>query len=378
MTRPEDQFYPDSMVIGGADGRSMANREDDTSAKQEQETSIQPEHDYHLGAFLMGQSPAEQILGLVQKEAVHPELQWDTSYDDQEMCDNCGEGVITEDESYVCSSCGHQGTVDTEDPFHDPDALDQGYPDMEGFASRKRLAVAPGEKYRGGSSGITITDVQDGVVSYQFDPVSEGDNAYTMSVDDFENMLSDAENPFKRAARTSDRDSSVDRLIPEDDEYMLDTNASRRSASVAMDKLERMKRGETVITNDAEMDEMSASGDEAAHTIRSLPNPNQIGTQDQYEAWIGEERGINASRRTADWLSERNNDPYGTPSSHEFWNSVDFEEIGPYRIFERDGKWYAHHKQQNRESGSYHESPGVRRGRPHDYWKAEEPYLLRS
>jgi hypothetical protein len=48
-----------------------------------------------------------------------------------------------------------------------------------------------------------------------------------------------------------------------------------------------------------------------------------------------------------DWLHERNNDPYGTPGNHEFWNGVDYEDIGEARIFERDGKWYLHHRRQN-------------------------------
>lgn len=61
------------------------------------------------------------------------------------------------------------------------------------------------------------------------------------------------------------------------------------------------------------------------------------------------ERAVTASKTAAspDWLRERNNDPYGTPPNHEFWNSVDFEDIGDMRVFERDGKGYLYHRRQN-------------------------------
>jgi hypothetical protein len=43
-----------------------------------------------------------------------------------------------------------------------------------------------------------------------------------------------------------------------------------------------------------------------------------------------------------EWLRERVNDGYGTPNRHQFWESVTFERIGAYKIFERDGVWYAY------------------------------------
>ena len=52
-------------------------------------------------------------------------------------------------------------------------------------------------------------------------------------------------------------------------------------------KLEAMKRGEAVITNDEEMDQMLALGDDAIKKVRSLPNPQRVGLKDQYIAWIG-------------------------------------------------------------------------------------------
>ena len=57
-------------------------------------------------------------------------------------------------------------------------------------------------------------------------------------------------------------------------------------------KLDSMKRGNMVITNDQEIDVMLKLGDEAVYEIRSLPNPKQTGTKDQYVAWIGEVKTV--------------------------------------------------------------------------------------
>jgi hypothetical protein len=55
------------------------------------------------------------------------------------------------------------------------------------------------------------------------------------------------------------------------------------------------------------------------------------------------------SSRTSqpEWLHERNNDPYGTTLQHPFWSTVDAEDIGTYRVFKRDGKWYAYDRRWN-------------------------------
>lgn len=52
-------------------------------------------------------------------------------------------------------------------------------------------------------------------------------------------------------------------------------------------KLAAMKKGEVVVTNDEEMDQMLALGDDAIMKVRSLPNPDRVGIKDQYIAWIG-------------------------------------------------------------------------------------------
>lgn len=53
------------------------------------------------------------------------------------------------------------------------------------------------------------------------------------------------------------------------------------------------------------------------------------------------------ARYTPHWLHERNEDPYGTPALHPFWDGVSFEKIGQWKIFERDGAWYAFKTSQN-------------------------------
>lgn len=56
--------------------------------------------------------------------------------------------------------------------------------------------------------------------------------------------------------------------------------------TVATGKLERMRSGLKVITNETELDAMLASGDPSAYAVRSIPNPDRVGLLDQYVAWI--------------------------------------------------------------------------------------------
>ena len=55
-----------------------------------------------------------------------------------------------------------------------------------------------------------------------------------------------------------------------------------------LDKLTAMQRGQAVITNDAELNAMLVSGNDAIKLVRSLPNPKRIGLRDQYIAWISD------------------------------------------------------------------------------------------
>lgn len=64
----------------------------------------------------------------------------------------------------------------------------------------------------------------------------------------------------------------------------------------ARDKLESMKRGEEVITNDAELDAMLELGDDSIDDVRSVPNPKRVGVLDQYVAWIEHERNAREGR----------------------------------------------------------------------------------
>lgn len=51
--------------------------------------------------------------------------------------------------------------------------------------------------------------------------------------------------------------------------------------------------------------------------------------------------------KTPGWLHERVNDCYGTPEKHSFWETVSFEKIGIWKIFEKDGTWHGYKTTQN-------------------------------
>jgi hypothetical protein len=39
------------------------------------------------------------------------------------------------------------------------------------------------------------------------------------------------------------------------------------------------------------------------------------------------------------WLRARNNDPYGTPDDHPFWDNVQAKPINGCKVFQADGAW---------------------------------------
>jgi hypothetical protein len=47
------------------------------------------------------------------------------------------------------------------------------------------------------------------------------------------------------------------------------------------------------------------------------------------------------------WLHERVNDPCGTTNRHPFWQTVDFERIGSFNVFKRDGVTYTYDRRHN-------------------------------
>lgn len=53
------------------------------------------------------------------------------------------------------------------------------------------------------------------------------------------------------------------------------------------------------------------------------------------------------ARERSHWLHQRVNDPYGTSNRHPFWETVSFEQVGPWRIFKRDAAWYGYETRQN-------------------------------
>jgi hypothetical protein len=55
---------------------------------------------------------------------------------------------------------------------------------------------------------------------------------------------------------------------------------------VLKNKIKALRAGQRVITNDAELDELTpALGDDGNH-LRSIPNPRRVGVLDEYEAWL--------------------------------------------------------------------------------------------
>jgi hypothetical protein len=56
---------------------------------------------------------------------------------------------------------------------------------------------------------------------------------------------------------------------------------------------------------------------------------------------------VEASWSQPAWLHERNNDPYGTPNNHPFWETVVFEKIGHCKVFARGGWAYVYDTRHN-------------------------------
>lgn len=67
----------------------------------------------------------------------------------------------------------------------------------------------------------------------------------------------------------------------------IDATLAKPHDAEAVRKLDAMKRGEVVVTNDKEMDLMTALAGDVMSKVRSLPNPDRVGVKDQYIAWIG-------------------------------------------------------------------------------------------
>ena len=62
--------------------------------------------------------------------------------------------------------------------------------------------------------------------------------------------------------------------------------SGKRPNTVAQLKLNELKSGKQVITNELELDIMLSLGDDAIYQVRSAPNPKRVGLLDQYIAWI--------------------------------------------------------------------------------------------
>ncbi len=51
-------------------------------------------------------------------------------------------------------------------------------------------------------------------------------------------------------------------------------------------KLESLKSGNVIVTNDEELDLMMSLDSELFDYVRSAPNPERVGIKDQYIAWL--------------------------------------------------------------------------------------------
>ncbi len=58
--------------------------------------------------------------------------------------------------------------------------------------------------------------------------------------------------------------------------------------SVIRYKLNELKTGRSIVTNDNEMDAMIDKDSDTMKLVRSKPNSKRVGLLDQYIAWIGE------------------------------------------------------------------------------------------
>ena len=51
-------------------------------------------------------------------------------------------------------------------------------------------------------------------------------------------------------------------------------------------KVEALRRGERIVTNDAELDEIGPALGDDGNRLKSVPNGRRVGILDQYEAWL--------------------------------------------------------------------------------------------
>lgn len=75
--------------------------------------------------------------------------------------------------------------------------------------------------------------------------------------------------------------------------------------------------------------------------------------------------------KSPEWLRERVNDGYGTPNKHQFWDTVDAERIGLWKVFQKDGMWYGYKTTQNawtRPMATREEVVAMATGRQVDIW----------
>lgn len=93
--------------------------------------------------------------------------------------------------------------------------------------------------------------------------------------------------------------------------YNKEGSMDRRGMeSYLEEKIEKLKNGEEVVMDDAQLDEAEKSlPDEMLNHLRSIPNPDRVGTKDKYLVWVGGPKEgypktSSRSLRAADWKVE--------------------------------------------------------------------------
>lgn len=245
----EDQFYPETFVLGGGDGRCFAFREDDTSSKQEQEigNSVADEAGYHepnLAKATAFQSEAERILGMgIGGDEDGP-------YEDEDGLHLAGKGDAVpfnfedEDQEKKREAEGSNWGIDQNPspPSQSPDwwkpqpgtEPPPWWEDNETIEQQgKREASQYGFQYPDedecpecGWTGVELMDFAPGMLQCEFCG-HQWEDPNSIEVE------AEAQLPIRT-----------------DDEYMLDTNASRRTAvSVQVGDQYRIDGEEVTVTD---------------------------------------------------------------------------------------------------------------------------------
>jgi hypothetical protein len=91
--------------------------------------------------------------------------------------------------------------------------------------------------------------------------------------------------------------------------------------------------------------------------LTAICGPHRDAMRAAYNTHPASENYWTSSRHTAgdpgwisndpDWWANKNKGGYGMPNSHPFWAETPHEDIGQWRVFQKDDTWYGFNRQQN-------------------------------